>query len=141
MHITGIVIGWLIVTGYLFAVMNFIVKRINKNIMSKKPIDSLSRKRFVVFMRIFTKGHIYVGLYLVTIILLHFLIEVTHEGFFITGLITGTLILTQISIGAYGAFIKDRKKGSWLILHRSVSLLLALAITTHVLSIFILHVS
>jgi hypothetical protein len=132
MHIFGIAVGWLLVTGYFLAVMNYFVKVINRKVIMEMPDDSPFRKRYTGFMRFIVKNHGYIALYLVTFIFLHLLIELVHKGFFITGLILGSLLLVQIFLGAYGAFVKDRKKGTWLYIHRTLASLLFVAIIVHV---------
>ena len=139
MHTTGIVIGWIIVAGYLFAVLNYFVKVVNRDLIAKMPPDAPFRKRYMRFMQAVVRSHVYVPLFLVTVILIHLMIEFIHEGFFITGVITFTLMVTQILLGAYGAYFKDRKRGRWFYAHRTVAILLFCAITVHAITGIVLN--
>lgn len=138
MHVTGITLGWIIVGGYLFSVLNFFVKFINRKYVVRLSPDSPFRKKYLKFMRAVVKGHIYVPLFLVTVILLHLMVELMHEGLFPTGVIVFCLMAAQIALGAYGAFFRDRRQGRWLEAHRIMAVVLFCAIAVHVASVIIL---
>lgn len=133
MHIIGITIGWIIAAGCFLAVMNYFVKFIYRKEISKIPIDSSFRSKYLAFMKIVVKNHAYIGLYLVTLIFLYLFIELVHEGFFVTGLITGGLMLFQLALGAYGKFSKHKLKSLWLYFHRTIAALLMVALFSHIL--------
>ncbi len=137
-HITGRILGWIIVTGFLWMVMDYFVKVINHKIISNLPQNSPFRKRFIGFMQAVIKTHPYVPFFLITVISLHLLLELIHVGFFITGIITISLIIIQIVLGIYGKFIGNKKRGSWFYSHRVVSILLGLSIIIHIITVIIL---
>ncbi|NLI54651.1 MAG: hypothetical protein GX417_10095 [Clostridiales bacterium] len=138
MHVLGIVLGWIIVAGYLWSVMNYFVKRINREWIVRLPEGTPTPKAFSGFMRAVTKSHTYVPLFLLTIMLLHFLMELIHVGFFISGVIAIGLLTTQIALGIYGKSKKDKKTAFWLYAHRSVAVLLFFAISVHVVTVVVL---
>jgi hypothetical protein len=133
MHVFGIVLGWVIVAGYLLAAMKYFVNRIGQKVVQTMPAESPGRNAFRTFLKVLVRIHGYIGIYLVTIVLLHFMIELVHKGFFLTGLIAGGLLLLQIALGAYGTVVKGRKSGPWLSIHRTVAVLLPVAIAVHVI--------
>jgi hypothetical protein len=135
MHNFGIFIGWMIIAGYLLAVMNYFVKLINKKVSIEMSIDPLNSKKHSVLLQYLVKSHIYIGLYLATLILLHLMIELVHRGFYITGMILGGLMIVQILLGAYGAFVKGRIKGQWFYAHRIVAAMIFVAIIVHVIAV------
>lgn len=139
MHIIGITLGWIIVIGYSWAGMNYLVKFVNRKWIVRLPKDSLFRIRYTRFMRAVIRSHVYVPLFLITVMLLHLSMELIHAGFFITGVIVFVLMFLEIVLGAYGAYFKNRKKGTWLYVHRTVAILLFLAINMHVIVAIILH--
>ena len=132
MHVTGIVLGWIIVTGYLSTVLNYFVKLFNRKVMKDISMDSPLRKRYTGFMKLIMKSHGYIAIYLITFLLLHLLIELVHEGFFITGLVTAGLLILQVLLGGYGAIVKNKKRGPWFYAHRTVAELMAVALVVHV---------
>ena len=133
MHVFGIVLGWVIVAGYLLAAMKYFVNRIGRNAVQTMPVGSHRRKALAAFAKGVVRIHGIIGIYLVTIILLHLLIELVHKGFFLTGLIAGGLLLLQIALGAYGTVVKGRHSGPWLSVHRTVAVLLPIAVAVHVI--------
>jgi hypothetical protein len=138
MHIVGIVIGWILFAGYFWAVLNYFVKRVNRAFILGMPEDSPFRQRYAGFMRAVARSHVFVPLFLLTVLLLHLFIELIHVGFFVTGVVTLALMLAQISLGIYGVYIKARKKGPWLAAHRTGAALLSVSIAAHVTSVVIL---
>lgn len=131
----GRFLGWLIVTGYLLTVFNYFVKLINRKVISKKPADSPVRKNYTVFMRIIVKYHRYIALGTTIILLVHFIIQYLVWGFYITGLIAAALLILQGFIGAYGTYVRKRKSGPWLYAHRTMAILLPVAILIHILTV------
>jgi hypothetical protein len=132
MHVTGIVLGWIIVTGYLLTVLNYFVKLFNRKVMKDISMDSPLRKRYTGFMKLIMKSHGYIAIYLITFLLLHLLIELVHEGFFITGLVTAGLLILQVILGGYGSLVKNKKRGPWFLAHRAVAALMAVALIIHI---------
>ena len=126
MHLIGRTLGWIIFTGYLWLTLNYFVKQ-------------FGRLRHSALMRAVTRSHVYVPLFILTIIVLHLLIELIHVGFFITGVITVTLMAAQIALGLYGAYVKKRTKGNWFYWHRMVAVLLLFSIAAHVATVIIIN--
>lgn len=139
MHLIGILLGWIIAAGYLWLVMNYFVKILNRDIAARLPADSASRRRFAAFTRAVVKSHVYIPLFLATVVALHFLMELIHAGFFVTGVIVLSLLAIQILLGLYGAYVKNRNTGGWLTAHRAIAGALFLAIAAHVTAAVILH--
>ena len=139
MHVIGVVLGWIIAAGYVWAVMNFFVKRIYRKSIANLPGDSPRKRRFTWIMHAVTKSHKFVPLFLLTILLLHFLMELIHVGFFATGVIAIVLLLLQISLGVYGATAKEIKTDRWLYAHRTVAVLLFFAIAAHATTAIVLN--
>jgi cytochrome b561 len=133
MHVFGIVLGWVIVAGYLLAIMKYFANRIGRKAVQTMPVESSRRKALAAFVKGLVRIHSYIGIYLVTIVLLHLLIELVHKGFFLTGMIAGGLLLFQIALGAYGTVVKGRHSGSWLSVHRTAAVLLPVAVAVHVI--------
>lgn len=129
----GRIFGWLIVTGYFFTILNYFVKWANRRWISKMPKDAPGRVRFQSFMRFIVKNHRYFGMFTSIALITHFIIQYLSWGFYISGLIAGSLLIIQGSLGAYGTYVKQKKNGPWLIVHRSVAVLLFLGILVHVL--------
>lgn len=91
-------------------------------------------KKYKLIMRFFMRIHGYIGLYLVTLVLLHLTGELVHRGLNVTGLITAGLLFMQVGLGAYGAYVKDKQKGAWLYAHRTIAALLMASIIIHIIS-------
>ena len=138
-HIIGITIGWTIFACYLWSVSDYFVKLLFRKKINAMPQASTFRKRYIKFMQAVVKSHIYVPLFMLTIMFLHLMLELIHIGFFITGVITFALMLLQIGLGIYGAYVKGKKKGPWFYAHRVVAAMLFVAIVIHVTIVIIVN--
>ena len=98
MHIVGRVLGWMIFAGYLWLTLNFFVRQFNR--------DSL-----MAFRRVVIRSHVYVPLFILTVIVLHLLMELIHVGFFLTGVITVSLMAAQIALGALRRVCEETGEG------------------------------
>lgn len=136
LHYIGLFLGWIIVVGFVWESIKFFVRIINQKKIMRLPSDSPLKGNYSKFMGINFKTHQYVPLYLVTIILIHSLLELNHEGFYLLGFLASCLLLFQISLGSYGTLIKKRKKGMWLYIHRATPVILSFIIIFHVITVW-----
>jgi hypothetical protein len=128
----GPVLGWVILSGYLLSVSNYLIKWINRKYITKLPRDSRTRKRYQSFVRLVIQSHPYLGALTSTAMLAHLIIQYLNWGFFPSGIVAGSLLLVQGALGGYGKAVRKRKPGLWLKAHRTVAILLFLAIAFHV---------
>jgi len=128
----GPVLGWIIVSGYLLSVSNYLVKLVNRKVIMKLPKESVARKRYQSFLRLVIKTHPYLGAMTSIALIAHLIIQYLYWGFFPSGIVAGSLLLIQGSLGGYGKAVRKRKPGLWLKAHRIVAVLLFLAIAFHV---------
>lgn len=91
------------------------------------------RVRFQAFMRFIVQNHRYFGIFTSVALITHFVIQYLSWGFYTSGLVAGLLLIVQGSLGAYGTYVKHKKNGPWLVVHRSVAVLLFVGILVHVL--------
>lgn len=134
MNILGRLLGYLVATGYLLSILNFVVKRLNRSVISKRPKDDRLRLLFTPVMHFIVQNHRTFAIVTTVALASHFIIQFQSWGLFPTGVIAGSLLIVQASLGAYGTYIKKKKPGTWLTIHRTVAILLGLAILLHVLT-------
>lgn len=134
MYLLGRVLGWLIVSGFIMAILNYPVKWVYRKRFSALPRESAARRRYQVFMRLIISGHRYFALVASSALIAHFVIQFTNYGRLrISGVIAGILLIILGLLGAHGTYIKKRKPGGWLKVHRIIAVLLIAAITLHIL--------
>ena len=129
----GRVFGWLIVTGYLLTVLNYVVKFVNRKWIMAMPKDAPGRVRYQAFMRFIVKNHRYFAMFTTAALITHFILQYLSWGFYTSGLVAGSLMIVQGSLGGYGTYVKNKKSGPWLVAHRTIAVLLLLGILVHVL--------
>lgn len=102
--------------------------------MAKRPKEDKVRTRYQSFLRTYLKIHPYTGIATVAIMLVHLFIQSRIYGFFLSGVIAGTSLLVIGGFGLYGHFVKKKKPGTWLKLHRWLTILLLAAVAFHVVT-------
>ncbi|MFT8314456.1 MAG: hypothetical protein ABF633_09365 [Clostridium sp.] len=126
-------LGILTAIGFIFALLNFFVKLINKNYILKLPKD---KNHFVTYykkiMKFIVKNHKTAGIITFILMLLHFFIAYNSHRIKITGIIAAIIMAAVVILGIYGKSIK-RPRGKWLTIHRSLAFILIIAIIFHIL--------
>ncbi|NCA97975.1 MAG: hypothetical protein EOM08_01095, partial [Clostridia bacterium] len=134
MYTLGRFLGYVITFGYLLTILNYFVKWLNRTVMAKRPKDDSARMAYTRFMRFIVSNHRVFAIITSTALIAHFLIQSQSWGLYPTGIIAGSLLLVQGSLGGFGTYVKKKKPGVWLMVHRVVAILLGLAIVLHVLT-------
>lgn len=126
-------LGILTAIGFIFALLNFFVKFINKNYILKLSKD---KKYFADYyrkiMRFIIKNHKIAGIITFILMLLHFFIAYTSHRIKTTGTIAAIIMLIIVIIGIYGKISKNIR-GKWLVAHRTLAFILIVAIIFHIL--------
>lgn len=132
MQLIASILGWVIVTGMLLSGANYFFKAINTKWVNKLPKDRALRKRYQAFLRWYLRFHPLIGSLTAAAMIAHFILQYLNWGFFISGLIAGSLIIVQTVLGLYGNFVRHKKRGVWFYAHRIVAVLLFLAVVFHI---------
>lgn len=131
----GSILGWTIVIFYSLTVMNYIIKFINRRWGKKITQNERLKGPFRWFMSFIVKNHRYFGFITIAAILGHFYIQYNRWGFVPSGALAAALMTTQASLGAYGTYVKKKKKGPWLLAHRTIAVLLLFAVLFHLITV------
>lgn len=127
----GELMGWMTVFLFMATLMNFVLKYMNKNYAKAINAVPLAKKFMPLFMKIFVRNHRLWGALAVLSLLTHFYIQYSNYGVSISGAIAGSLMLSQLALGMYGAFVKKKRQGLWFHSHRAVSVVIILGILMH----------
>ena len=129
----GRLFGWIIVIRYGLTVLNYFVKLINRRYGKQLSNYPKLKKALSKVTPFIVKNHKLFGLITIGAILVHFYIQFTRWGFIVSGALAAGLMITQALLGAYGAFINKKRKGVWFIAHRTIAVLLFIAIAYHLI--------
>lgn len=126
-------LGTLTAIGFIFTLLNFFIKLVNKNYISKLSKD---KKYFVDYyrkiMKFIIKNHKTAGIITFILMSSHFFIAYTSHRIKIAGIISAIIMLVIVILGIYGKLIK-KPRGKWLVSHRILAFILIVAITFHIL--------
>lgn len=129
----GKLFGWIIVISYGLTVLNYFVKFINRRYGKELIKYPKLKKALSILTPLIVKNHKLFGFITIGAILVHFYIQFTRWGFIVSGAIAAGLMITQALLGAYGAYINKKRKGLWFILHRTIAVILFIAIVNHLI--------
>ncbi len=127
----GSLFGSITVLLYLLAILNYLVKFIYKKYRNELIINEKLYSSFTKFMKFIVKRHNLFGVLTIAFLLLHFLIQFSQYGLNTTGVIAAGIMLLQVGLGIYGSKVKKRG-GTWLLMHRTIAVLILIAIGVHV---------
>lgn len=126
-------LGWLTVIAYAGTMLNFVLKVVNKKYGKNISSHPDGKKLMSILMKVFVRQHRYWGFAAVLFLLLHFLMQFSQFGISITGVIAATILILQIGLGMYGAYLHKKRAGAWFWVHRFIATLLILGIVIHLL--------
>lgn len=123
--------GNIIIFLYVLTILNYVLKFINKKYSYLLKKNDKLHSIYIKIMKFIIKNHKLFGILTVFFILSHFYIQFTTKGLSITGIIAATIMFIQVLLGIYGSKTKNKNK-TWLILHRSIAVILFIAILIHI---------
>ncbi|NLB18285.1 MAG: hypothetical protein GX825_06060 [Syntrophomonadaceae bacterium] len=131
---SGSFFGWLITLGFLLTLSNYPVKAIYRSYISHLPTQSKSKRIYMRVQKFLVANHRYFALFTTVMLVLHILIQLLYRWFSWTGFVAALLMVANGFIGAYGHYVKKKRKSAWLIIHRLTAVLLILTIIAHLVS-------
>lgn len=126
----GGLLGNIVLILFLLALLNYVVKYINRNYRKQLMKNEAGYQLFTKVMRFTVKNHKYFGLTVIIFLLLHFAVQMSLYGISITGAIAAIFMLAQIGLGYYGSKAKNKGK-TWLKAHRLIAVLLLISVLVH----------
>ncbi len=133
MQLLGPALG--IATAVLFglAILNFLVKWINRKWVMKLPKENAFRSVYQTTMKFLVKNHRYFGFGAAALMVAHVVIQIIFAWVSITGIITAALAVVTMTIGI--VLFKSKKRNPALLwAHRGAVLTLIAAFITHVIT-------
>ena len=116
------------------ALLNYILKWVNKRWVSKLPKTSKFKGTYINVMKFVVQKHRWFGLGATVSMVAHLILQITFAWVSTTGLIAASLLTINGFIGAWMHFKLKGKRGPLLIVHRAMGVLLVAAIAVHVIT-------
>lgn len=125
-------LGLLTAFSFGFALLNYVMKFAHKQWISKLgPEYAKQVGLYRQVMKLVIQYHKLAGFVAVLGLSAHFGIAFSLGLIRLSGLISAGLLIAVFLLGVYGAFIKKKSKGLWIILHRLVAASLVISIFIH----------
>ncbi len=129
----GSLLGWILVASLTITLANYPIKRINRLVVKKLPDTSSTRRRVGGLARILSRYHRFFALTSLLILIGHFILQFTYRYLSLTGLIAGGLVIITSTVGIYGHYIKHKKRSVWFYIHRTLAVLIIIAVLIHII--------
>ena len=134
MYRLGGLLGILTTVFLGLALLNYILKWVNKRFVSKLPKTSKFKGIYIKVMKFVVQKHRWFGLGATVSMLAHLILQITFAWVSTTGLIAASLLVVNGFIGAWMQFKLKGKRGPFLIVHRAMGVLLIVAVTVNVIT-------
>lgn len=125
-----------ILTGLLIclALLNYVVKWVNRRWVMKLPKGSKFKAAYTPVMRFLVQKHRFFGLGAALTLTAHLVLQVIFRWVAVTGLIACAILVVDVMMGAWLYFKQKGKRGPLLIVHRATGVALIIAIAVHVIT-------
>jgi len=133
MQLTASIFGWVVVAGVLFSAANYFFKLLSRKWVAKTDSNLSIRKKYLGFLKGYLRFHPFIGFMTSIGFVVHFILQYLNWGFFLTGVIAGSLLIFQTVLGFFGYLFKHKKRGLWFYIHRSIAIVLMIAIAVHII--------
>lgn len=128
-ELLGILTAWL----FAFAILNYVVKFVNRKWVMKLPKESKFKQNYMPVMKFFVKNHRFFGLGAAVIMVAHVVVQILFAWVSVTGLITAALAVVTVILG--GIMFKAKKRTpAMLWAHRGAVIALILSFIIHVVT-------
>ncbi|MDD4323763.1 MAG: hypothetical protein PHR78_01010 [Eubacteriales bacterium] len=128
----GNLFGWLIVTGLVLTLLNYPVKAIYRKWVAELDNESSFKRGYLKFQQFIVKYHRFFGLFTTMMLLTHLIIQISYRWVSRTGIIAASLLVLNVILGAYGHYIRKKKRSAWFYVHRTIAVLTTIAIVLHI---------
>lgn len=124
-----------VLTAILFgvAILNFVVKFVNRKWVMKLPKESKFKQGYTTVMKFLVKNHRFFGIGAAVLMVAHVVLQLLFKWPSVTGIITAALAVVTVAIGII-MFRAKKRKPAMLWAHRGAVIALILAFLAHVIT-------
>ncbi len=133
MNQLGNLLGVLTAVLFGFAVMNFVIKWVNRKWIVQLPKESALKKHYLSVMKYLVKNHRYFGFAAVGLMLLHVVLQLVFKWVSLTGIVAAAFAVLALVLGVI-LFRRKKRTPALLWAHRSAVIALAATFVVHVIT-------
>ena len=124
-----------VLTAVLFglAIMNYVIKFVNRKWVMKLPKENKFKQLYMSIMKLLIKYHRFFGFGAAILMVTHVVVQILFMWVSITGLITAGLAVVTVVLGVI-LFKAKKRNPKMLIAHRSAVVALIVAFFVHVVT-------
>lgn len=129
----GELLGVLTALFFGLAIMNFVMKFVNRKWVMKLPKESKFKQRYTSLMKFLVKNHRFFGFGAAVLMIAHVVVQIIFAWVSVTGIITAALAVVTVILGVI-MFQKKKSDKTLLWAHRSAVIALIAAFLVHVIT-------
>ncbi len=124
-----------VLTAILFglAIMNFVIKFVNRKWIMKLPKENVWKQRYLSLMKFLIKNHRFFGFGAAILMVAHVVVQIIFAWVSVTGIITAALAVVTVILGVI-MFQKKKSNKTLLWAHRGAVIALIVAFLVHVIT-------
>ena len=126
--------GFLTVILLGLALLNYVVKRVNRFWVAKLPKESKFKAAYGAVMKFLVRNHRFFGLGAALTLAVHVVLQIMFRWVSVTGLIASALLGLEVIMGAWLYFKQKGRRGILQNVHRATGAALIVAIAVHVIT-------
>jgi hypothetical protein len=133
MNQLGHYIGILTAIFFSLAIMNFVIKWVNRTWVMKLPKESKFKANYMKVMKFLVKNHRYFAFTAVALMVAHIILQITYKWVSPTGIVTASLAVVTAILGVV-MFKAKKRTPAMLWAHRGSVIALIAAFLVHAIT-------
>ena len=129
----GKVLGILTASLFGVAILNFVVKFVNRRWVVKLPRESGFRRGYTSVMKFLVKNHRFFGFGAAALMAAHIVVQILFRWVSVTGIVTAGLAIVTVALGIF-MFKAKKRTPAMLWAHRGAAVALIAALVAHVVT-------
>ena len=131
MYQLGNLLGLLTAVVFGGAIMNFVIKFVNRKWVMKLPKESKFKQGYASVMKFLVKNHRFFGLGAAALMVAHVVLQILFKWVSVTGIVTAGLAVVTVVLGII-MFKAKKRTPAMLWAHRGAVIALILSFIVHV---------
>ena len=127
----GEFLGILTAITFGAAIMNFVIKFVNRKWIMKLPKENVWKQRYMTLMKFLVKNHRFFGLGAAALMVAHVVLQILFKWVSVTGIVTAGLAVVTVVLGII-MFKAKKRTPAMLWAHRGAVIALILSFIVHV---------
>ena len=129
----GEFLGILTAVAFGLAIMNYVIKFVNRKWIMKLPKENIWKQRYTWLMKFLFKNHRFFGFGAAALMVTHIVVQILFAWVSVTGIITASIAVVTVILGVI-MFKAKKRTSAMLWAHRGAVIALIVSFLIHVIT-------